>query len=64
MATRFDIDPATHDAAKRMLGDSSFPRERIAEELRKLFTPRTAARLRLLREMELVEAILPELAAR
>jgi poly(A) polymerase len=67
MATRFDlaIDPATHDAAKRMAQEIHVvSAERIAEELRKLLThPNRARGLRLLREMSLIEAILPELEA-
>jgi poly(A) polymerase len=65
MATRFDlsIDPATHAAARRMGAEiRAVSAERIAEELRKLFThPNRARGLRLLRELELVEPILPEL---
>jgi poly(A) polymerase len=67
MATRFDlaIEPATHDAAQCMAHlIHVVSAERIAEELRKLFTHKNRARgLRLLHEMHLVEAILPELAA-
>jgi poly(A) polymerase len=65
MATRFNlaIDPATRAAAQRMAAEVRVvSAERIAEELRKLFTHRNRARgLRLLRELELVEPILPEL---
>jgi poly(A) polymerase len=67
MATRFDlsIDPATHDAARRMAGGiGAVSAERIAEELRKLLVhPNRASGLRLLRELELVPPILPEVAA-
>jgi poly(A) polymerase len=67
MATRFDfaIDPATHDAAKRMApAIHVVSAERIAEELRKLFVhPNRARGLRLLRELDLIEPILPELSA-
>lgn len=65
MATRFDlaIDLATATAAKRMAAEIRVvSAERIAEELRKLLThPNRARGLRLLRELELVEPILPEL---
>jgi len=67
MATRFDlaIDPATHAAARRMAAEIRIvSAERIAEELRKLLAhPNRARGLRLLRELALVEAILPEVAA-
>jgi poly(A) polymerase len=67
MATRFDltIDPATHTAARQMAATITVvSAERIAEELRKLLThPNRARGLRLLRELELLEPILPELAA-
>ena len=65
MATRFDlaIDPTTHDAAQRMAAEIRVvSAERIAEELRKLLMHRNRARgLRLLRELALIEPILPEL---
>jgi poly(A) polymerase len=65
MSARFDlaIDPATADAAKRMAAEIRVvSAERIAEELRKLLVhPNRARGLRLLRELELVEPILPEL---
>jgi poly(A) polymerase len=65
MATRFDlaIEPATRDAAKRMAAQIRVvSAERIAEELRKLLThPNRARGLRLLRELELIEPLLPEL---
>jgi poly(A) polymerase len=65
MATRFDlnIDPETLEAAKRMAPEIRVvSAERIAEELRKLFTYRNRVRgMQLLREFELVEPILPEL---
>lgn len=65
IATRFDltIDPATHDAAKRMASEIRVvSAERIAEELRKLLVHSNRARgLRLLRELEQIEPILPEL---
>lgn len=65
MAARFDltIDTATHDAARRMAAQVRVvSAERIAEELRKLFAhPNRARGLRLLRELELIESILPEL---
>jgi poly(A) polymerase len=68
MATRFDlaIDPATHAAARRMApAVGVVSAERIAEELRKLFAHRNRARgMGLLRELALLEPILPELAAR
>ncbi|HSQ56230.1 MAG TPA: CCA tRNA nucleotidyltransferase, partial [Gemmata sp.] len=65
MATRFNlaIDPATLAAAKRMANEIRVvSAERIAEELRKLLThPNRARGLRLLRDFELIEPILPEL---
>jgi poly(A) polymerase len=65
MATRFDlaIDPDTLAAAKRMAGEIRVvSAERIAEELRKIFThPNRARGLRLLREFGLIEPVLPEL---
>jgi poly(A) polymerase len=67
IATRFDlaIDPATHGAAKQMAsGIGAVSAERIAEELRKLLVhPNRARGVRLLREVELVAPILPEVAA-
>lgn len=67
IATRFGltIDPATHDAAKQMASEICVvSAERIAEELRKLFVhPDRARGVWLLREMELVGPILPEVAA-
>jgi poly(A) polymerase len=66
MAARFElaIDPATFDAARRMAPEiRAVSAERIAEELRKTLTNRHRARgFRLLREIELVPQILPELA--
>jgi len=65
IATRFSltIDPTTHDAAKQMANEIRVvSAERIAEELRKLLVhPNRARGLRLLRELELIEPILPEL---
>ena len=65
MATRFDltIDPTTAAAAKRMAAEIRVvSAERIAEELRKLLVhPNRARGLRLLRELDLIEPILPEL---
>ncbi|QJX00064.1 CCA tRNA nucleotidyltransferase [Frigoriglobus tundricola] len=65
MATRFAlaIDPATHAAAERMAPEIRVvSAERIAEELRKLLVhPNRARGLRLLRELELIGPILPEL---
>jgi poly(A) polymerase len=65
IATRFDltIDPATLAAAKRMAHEIRVVSpERIAEELRKLLVhPNRARGVRLLREFDLVEPILPEL---
>jgi poly(A) polymerase len=65
MATRFDlaIDPDTLAAAKRMAPEIRVvSAERIAEELRKLLVhPNRARGLRLLREFELIEPVLPEL---
>jgi poly(A) polymerase len=65
MATRFDlaIDPDTLLAAKRMANEIRVVSpERIAEELRKLLThPNRARGVRLLREFELIEPVLPEL---
>ena len=65
MAARFDlaIDPATAAAARRMAKEIRVvSAERIAEELRKMLVhPNRARGLRLLRELELVEPILPEL---
>jgi poly(A) polymerase len=65
MAAKFElaIDPATLDAARRMADQIKVvSAERIAEELRKALTNRNRARgLRLLREFNLVEPILPEL---
>ncbi len=66
MATRFDltIDPATLAAARQMAAEIRVvSAERIAEELRKLLAhPNRARGLRLLRELGLIEPILPELA--
>jgi poly(A) polymerase len=65
IAARFEleIDPATLAAAKLMAAEIRVvSAERIAEELRKLMThPNRARGLRLLREFDLVEPILPEL---
>ncbi len=65
MATRFalTIDPITHAAAIRMAAQIRVvSAERIGEELRKLLVhPNRARGLRLLRELKLVEPILPEL---
>src|SRR5262249_36939737 len=65
LATRFSlaIDPATHEAARKMASEIRVvSAERIAEELRKLLVhPNRARGLRLLRELELIEPILPEL---
>lgn len=65
MAARFElaIDPATLAAAKRMANEIRVvSAERIAEELRKLLTNRHRSRgMRLMREFDLVEPILPEL---
>lgn len=67
MATRFDfaIDPATRAAAVQMAPQITVvSAERIAEELRKLFAhPNRARGLVLLRELGLLEPILPELVA-
>ncbi|MBM3981160.1 MAG: CCA tRNA nucleotidyltransferase [Planctomycetes bacterium] len=64
MATRFDltIDPATHDAARRMAAEVRVvSAERIAEELRKLLVHTNRARgVALLGELGLAAAILPE----
>lgn len=66
MAARFElaIDPATSAAARRMAPEiRAVSAERIAEELRKILTNRHRGRgFRLLREVELVPQILPELA--
>ncbi len=66
MAARFDltIDPETLAAAKRMAAEIRIvSAERIAEELRKMFAhPNRARGVRLLREFDLIEPILPELA--
>jgi poly(A) polymerase len=66
MATRFDltIDPATHDAARRMAAEVRVvSAERIAEELRKLFVhPNRARGVALLGELGLAAAILPGVA--
>jgi len=65
MATRFGlaIDPDTQAAAKQMAAQIRVVSpERIAQELRKLLThPNRVRGLRLLRELDLVEPILPEL---
>jgi poly(A) polymerase len=65
MASRFDlmIDPETLSAAKSMAsGIRIVSAERIAEEFRKMFVhPNRARALRLLRELDLIEPILPEL---
>jgi poly(A) polymerase len=65
IAARFElsVDPATLAAARRMAREiRAVSVERIAEELRKLLAhPNRARGVRLLREFELVEAILPEL---
>jgi poly(A) polymerase len=65
MAARFDltIDPDTLAAAKRMAVEIRIvSAERIAEELRKMFAhPNRARGIRLLREFDLIEPILPEL---
>jgi poly(A) polymerase len=66
IAARFGlaIDPATLAAAKRMAREIRVVSpERIAEELRKLLAhPNRARGARLLREFDLIEPILPELA--
>jgi poly(A) polymerase len=65
MASRFDlaIDPETLTAASGWPARSGWSRpERIAEELRKMLThPNRARGVRLLREFELIEPVLPEL---
>jgi poly(A) polymerase len=65
IASRFDlvIDPATLAAGKRVAHEiRAVSPERIAEELRKLMVhPNRARGVRLLREFDLVEPILPEL---
>jgi poly(A) polymerase len=65
MAARFDltIDPDTLAAAKRMAAEIRIvSAERIAEELRKMLShPNRACGVRLLREFDLIEPILPEL---
>ncbi|AWM38900.1 tRNA nucleotidyltransferase/poly(A) polymerase [Gemmata obscuriglobus] len=65
MATRFGlaIDPTTRDAAQQMAPQVSVvSAERVAEELRKLFAhPNRTRGLALLRELGLIEPILPEL---
>jgi poly(A) polymerase len=67
MATRFDlaIEPRTHAAARAMAPEIRVvSAERIAEELRKLFShPNRARGLRLLHELGLIDPVLPELAA-
>ncbi|MCE9567036.1 MAG: CCA tRNA nucleotidyltransferase [Planctomycetes bacterium] len=67
MATRFElaIDPDTQVAAQKMASEIRVVSpERIAEELRKLFTHKNRARgLRLMRDFGLIEPVLPELAA-
>jgi poly(A) polymerase len=64
MATRFDltIDPATLTAARATAPQITVvSAERIADELRKLLThPNRGRGVRLLREIDLVEPILPE----
>jgi poly(A) polymerase len=66
MAARFDltVDPATRDAAVRMAPEvRAVSAERIAEELRKMLAhPSRARGLALLRELGLIEAVLPEVA--
>lgn len=66
IAGRFDlaIDPATLAAAKRMAREIRVVSpERIAEEFRKLLAhPNRGRGVRLLREFDLIEPILPELA--
>ncbi|CAN5331820.1 CCA tRNA nucleotidyltransferase [soil metagenome] len=67
MATRFElrIDEATFHAARAMAAqiDAVSP-ERISDELRKLLShPRRSHGVSLLKEMSLVEPILPEVAA-
>ncbi len=65
MAAKFEltIDPTTLDAARHMAEEIKVvSAERIAEELRKVFTIRNRARgFRLLREFGLVGPVLPEL---
>lgn len=58
-----EIEPATAAAIKAMAGDITVvSAERIAEELRKLLVhPRRARGVHLLRELGLIEPILPEL---
>ena len=67
MATRFDlsVEAETLRAGQRMAPQiSAVSAERIAEELRKLLShPRRADGLRLLRDFQLVEPILPETVA-
>lgn len=67
MATRFDlaIEPTTHGAARAMAAEVRVvSAERIAEELRKLLAhPNRARGLRLMRELALIDAILPEVNA-
>ncbi len=66
-ATRFQsqLDPATADAIRAMAGEITVvSAERIADELRKLLTdPRRADGIRLLAEVNLLAAILPEVTA-
>ena len=65
MAARFDlaIDPATLAAAKQMAAEIRIvSAERIADEFRKMLShPNRARAVRLLREFDLIEPILPEL---
>jgi poly(A) polymerase len=65
MASRFNlsIDPATLLAAKRMASEIRVVSvERIADELRKMLVHANRGRaVRLLRELELIEPILPEM---
>ncbi|MDB5309690.1 MAG: cca [Gemmataceae bacterium] len=65
IAARFglEVDPDTLTAARRMAPDITVvSAERIAEELRKLFThPNRARGLQLLRTSDLVEPVFPEL---
>jgi poly(A) polymerase len=67
IATRFalTIDPATQAAAQQMAGEIRVvSAERIAEELRKLLAhPNRGRGVSLLRDLRLVDPILPELAA-
>jgi poly(A) polymerase len=66
-ATRFKLtlDPATAHAIRAMAGEITVvSAERIAEELRKLLTdPRRADGMRLLKDVNLLDPLLPELEA-